>query len=431
MELTTNGENDNPITNRLKKIVLITSGMPALNPRLVKEADALWDAGYEVTVLYTYWNDWGAALNKQLLAEKKWTAIQAGGDPDEKPFVYLLSRLVHKVAKLLAEKTGRYSYFANTAIARSSFFLTREAKKHPADLYIAHNLGALSAAVKAAKHFEKPCGFDAEDFHRQETDDDTNSYHYRMATFIEDKYLPLVNYLTASSPLIAERYARLYKRTIPSILNVFPKTEQLKVVNNIDKPIQLFWFSQNLGPKRGLEIIIEALGLTKTSFNLHLLGNVSPQYKEQLLQLAQSKEVDTACIYFYPPLKADEIFGFAARFDIGLASETGFCLNNNIALSNKLFTYIQSGLAVVASNTPAQSALISQYPQIGKTYKNAAELAAVLPAYAKDRSLLNRTKKEAWETGQAVLNWDIECHKFLDIVENVLTASQHENHPKK
>jgi len=112
----------------------------------------------------------------------------------------------------------------------------------------------------------------------------------------------------------------------------------------------------------------------------------------------------------------------AAKFDIGLASETGFSLNNNIALSNKIFTYMQSGLAVAASNTPAQSALMQQYPETGKTYSNAKELSIILTGYDQNRELLFQTKNEAFKIGQNQLNWENESRKFLNVVERALIA---------
>jgi len=48
---------------------------------LVKEADALTNAGYQVTVLYAYWNDWGTLYDEELLAGKNWKAIRASGAP--------------------------------------------------------------------------------------------------------------------------------------------------------------------------------------------------------------------------------------------------------------------------------------------------------------------------------------------------------------
>jgi len=405
-----------------QKILLVSSGQPSLNPRLVKEADALTTAGFEVIVLYTYWNDWGTLYDKQLLTEKKWKAIRLGGDSEQKRFTWFLSRLVHKVSRYVLQKTGKYAWFSDIAIARGSYFLIRGAKKHKADLYIAHNLGALPAVVKAAELYKKPCGFDAEDFHRQEVDDDVNSYNFKLSSCVEDKYLSSVNYVTASSPLIAERYALLYKRTVTSILNVFPQTPVHVITLNKNKPLKLFWFSQTIGPNRGLELIIEAIGLAKIASELHLLGQPANGYKQQLSQLAQAAGIANYNLYFYEPIKADQIFNVASQFDIGLASEAGVCLNRNISLTNKLFTYIQSGLAVAASNTPAQRALMGQYPQIGKVYRNAKELSMVLTEYDKNRELLFQTKNEAFKIGQTQLNWENESRKFLNVVESALLA---------
>lgn len=402
------------------KILLISSGQPSLNPRLVKEADSLTNAGYDVTVLYSYWNDWGTQHDQELLASKKWKAIRAGGDPVQKRAAWFLSRLIHKTATMMLQRTGNYKYFADTATARASYFLIKEAKKHKADLYIAHNLGALPAAVKAAGLYKKPSGFDAEDFHRQEVNDDTNSYHYKIVSYLEDKYLPGLNYITASSPLIAEKYAVLYKRTVTSILNVFPKTAVISVIKNEDKPLRLFWFSQTIGPNRGLETIIEAIASARTAVDLHILGKFADGYGGHLLQLAQNAGITSNDLYFHEPVMADELFKIAAQFDIGLASETGFCLNNNMALSNKIFTYIQSGLAVAASKTPAQSALMAQYPRAGKTYRNAKELAAIITAYDQDRELLFQTKTDAFKIGQSLLNWENEGQKFLAVITSLL-----------
>ena len=61
-----------------KKILIITTGQPSLNPRMVKEADALSAAGHEVEVLYQYWNEWASEMDASLLKTKKWKATRIG-----------------------------------------------------------------------------------------------------------------------------------------------------------------------------------------------------------------------------------------------------------------------------------------------------------------------------------------------------------------
>lgn len=401
------------------KIVLISSGQPSLNPRLVKEADALADAGYRVTVLYAYWNAWGTAHDMDLLRTKKWDYIRVGGDPEETPAIYWLSRVIQKVAAQIFRAT-HIRCFADVAMARAGYFLRRKAQQYKAAIYIAHNLGALPAAAIAAKRNRALYGFDAEDFHRQEVNDDENSYHYRLCSAIEDKYIPAAAYITAASPLIAGEYARTYRRPVTAILNVFPRVKHAAVHPGAG-PLRLIWFSQTTGPNRGIETAIEALALSGVATELHLLGRPAAGYEAALLNHARRLGFDTDRIIFHEPVTSDKIFGFVSRFDIGLASEPGFCLNNNIALSNKIFTYLQCGLAVLASDTPAQSAFLAQYPQIGKLYHDAQDLSAIIRLYNTDRALLAAARKEAFRAGQTDLNWETESHKLLTIVNSLLT----------
>ncbi len=403
-----------------KHVVMLSSGQPSLNPRLVKEADALSDAGYQVTVIYAYWNNWGTLHDERLLTAKNWKAIRAGGDPQQKPLTYFVSRLIHKTCKFIQQKSGNFTRFTDLAVARSSYYLIKEAKKTKADLYIGHNLGALPAVIAAAKKHNAKCGFDTEDFHRNEVSDDTGSFNYKIAKYLEDKYLPLVDYITASSPLIAEKYSELYNRKVTPVLNVFPKTIIPIIINNNDSPLKLFWFSQTIGPNRGLETLIEAVGLLQTPIEMHLLGQPVDGYKLQLSQLAEMGRITNLKIFFYEPVEADKVFQFASKFDIGIASETNVCLNREISLTNKIFTYIQSGLAVAASNTLAQNELLQQYPQTGKIYTDARELSAILKRYDADRKLLFETKNEAFKIGQTQLNWEKEHEKILHVIETTL-----------
>src|ERR1017187_2996597 len=62
------------------KICLLTPGQPSTNPRLVKEADALATAGFDVTVVYAHWESWATKADAALLATRKWSHIRVGGD---------------------------------------------------------------------------------------------------------------------------------------------------------------------------------------------------------------------------------------------------------------------------------------------------------------------------------------------------------------
>ncbi len=400
------------------KVVLVTPGQPALNPRLVKEADALTDAGYQVTVFFSYWNSWGSDFTKKLLHSKKWDAICVGGDPVEKPLVYFISRVIYSITRFIVKKVGPINYFAELAATRSAFFLIHEVKKHNADLYIGHNLGALPAIVKAAKKHNAKCGFDAEDFHRNEISDDINSFNFKTAKYLEDKYLTGVDYISASSPQIAGAYQQLYPGKKPiTLLNVFPKNTSLKQrsINSADA-VKLFWFSQTIGANRGIDDVINALQLLdKNQFELHLLG--APQ--EGFIDKINSSGIS---VKFHNPIHPDELTDFAFQFDIGLALEPGFCTNNNLALSNKLFTYMQAGLAIIASDTTAQQDFMSKNSQIGSLYPKGdpKALATILLGYYQNRDELTNCKTQSLRLAHQQYNWETESKKFLSVVKETL-----------
>jgi glycosyltransferase involved in cell wall biosynthesis len=415
----------NNLNNIKTHIVLITSGQPSLNPRLVKEADALVGAGYQVTVIYQYWNAWGTKYDTGLLAKKSWRAIRVGGAPTKKRSVYLLSRIIRKAGNIIAKYCGFGLGAAELAIGRCTMLLYKEALKHPADLYIAHNLAAMPAAVKAAKKARAKCGFDMEDYHRNEVHDNPKEFDVRLKTYIEEKYIPLTDYLTASSKQIADNYQLIFpsKKIVP-ILNVFPKNQDEQNIKT-GSTLKLLWFSQSVGLNRGIEDVLRALKLLEpAAIEFHILGQLTTPVNEALAQIIKTLEfVCQPAIFYHDPIHPDDLIQFASQFDIGLALEPGFSINNKMALSNKIFTYINAGLALIATDTPAQQYLIDEYPLIGKLYKpgDYTALSIIIKNYIEHPTLLKDTRQAAYQAGQTVLNWETERSKFLAVIANTLS----------
>lgn len=405
--------------SKRKSILLITSGQPSLNPRLVKEADALVDAGYQVTVLYAYWNEWGTKADEDLLNSKKWRALRVAGHPRKRPVTFFISRLIHKFASISWLKFNR-KYFADLAVARSSFFLIRAAKKFKADLYIGHNLGALAATFKAANANDKPSGFDAEDLHRFESSNDDQNADVVLKSYIENKYIPQITYTSASSDSIANAYLQLFPgKNFEVLLNVFPLFFLPVVSINKEAPIRLVWFSQTVGFNRGIEDIVNGLQHCEVgNFELHLLGLHSPRIVLALAKL----NLNGSKIYYYDPIDPNKLQSFVAQFDIGLALEPGFSKNNDFALSNKLFTYMQAGLAVIATDTTAQQTLIKRYPKIGKLYKkyDSEMLADILKHYYDNRDELHEAKLSSRDLAINTMNWEEESKKFIAHIKAIL-----------
>lgn len=404
-----------------QKVVLITSGQPSLNPRLVKEADALEEVGYQVTVIYQYRNDWATKLDQKLLAQKKWKTISVGGDPITKKITYLKTRIIFKISQKLVKLLGFKFGLAETAIGRCTPLLIKKAQSINADLYIGHNLAALPAAVLAAKKNHAKCGFDAEDFHRNESSDDKSNPDVLLKTYIEDKYIKQLDYFSTASPLISLAYQEIYPFLDPiTLLNVFPTQAINPRKKAREKSLKLFWFSQTIGLKRGLEQVINTMGALKEySIELHLLGDIDIETQTHFSLITQRYGLKSNMIFYYLPILPDEIFSFASQFDIGLATEISIPKNRDICLTNKIFTYIQSGLAILASTTTAQQMLMSSYPNMGLVYEN-KHLSNKILEYINSAPLLELHQNNACKYAMKALNWEIEKEKLLSTIKEVI-----------
>jgi glycosyltransferase involved in cell wall biosynthesis len=390
-----------------KTICLITNGHISSNPRLVKEAMALSKRGFKVHIIFTQYVDYLVEHDLQILAaNSEWTCQYLN---------WTGNSLTSKINRLKSVLIRVINHRTNTRVNRNFAWQLKKAITYPADMYIAHNLGALPVAVMAAKKNNVKCGFDAEDFHRNEVSDDSSNEDVKLKIAVEDVNIPQLDYMTASSPQIAGEYALLYNREATTIVNVFAKIAMLNISRNDHKPLQLFWFSQTVGPARGIETAIKGIGIAGLKIELHLLGKSGSDYENQLREMA-AVSAPNCTINFYKPVFPDDIFKLARQFDIGLALEPTTPLNRSICLTNKLFTYIQCGLAVIASNTIAQSWFLQQHPETGKLYNDEQRLANILVEYDNDRELLHQTKQACYTAGQTKLNWETESDKFIDTI---------------
>lgn len=394
-----------------KKIAIVTTSHLTSNPRVVKEADALAENGYLVTVLYCYTAKWAEDNG---VKENTWESILVGGHPVERKWIWNRTRIRRKLCSYFPVFPG----LTERSVCRAYNELLYIARKLNADLYIGHNIGALSVVANAARYLNKPFAFDAEDFHRGES-----ILHERnkLAQIIEDRYLPHASYISTASPLITREIERLFPfKKVATINNVFSRKLQPALRSSVaTNPLKLFWFSQTVGRDRGIQDAIEAMNLLP-DFNIELtiLGNCKEEIKSFFLG---QQKVDKHRLNFIDPVKPDAIFRLAAEHDIGLALEPAFSKNNDIALSNKIFSYLLAGNAVLASETAMQKKFTDSYPGIGRSHPigDVEALASNLKFFYLNRQALNKARESAWKLAHDELNWEEEQKKLLEIIGNI------------
>ena len=411
----------------MARICLLAPGQPSVDPRLVKEADALHEVGHEVQVLCSHMIPWADAADRELLQTRPWRCTYVGGDFNAGSAEYWRTRLRHGLARRLPLAWPLSDRLRRYAVCRVLPELAGAAMRARADLYIAHYTGALVAAADAARANRALFGFDAEDF-------EAGSYPLaagpspmdRLIERFERQYLPRCSYVTAASPGIAEAYNAKYGIPLPTtILNVFPLAERPRELRAMppDGPLRLYWFSQTIGLGRGLEDVIQAMGQLKgCNIELHVRGRWAGGYKEALFSLATSVGVLHQQIYSHDPEPQGEMIRLAAIHDVGLALERKNNENHDLCIANKIFTYLLAGNAVIATATSGQQLIMKIIGDAGFSYEpgDVNALARGLRLWYENRNILQQARQKSWDWGTRSFNWDLEKKKLVQQIEAVL-----------
>ena len=411
------------------RICLISQAHLSANPRLLKEARALSQAGYKVSIICGKYSRWGSEADERLF-QPSWKVRQVAFGPSEagKP-TYVRQNLVSRAAKLLFKYGVRPKVVEVAALGPVALDLKAAALQcEPADLYIAHYPSALPAAAAAAHRFGAKFAFDAEDFH---LGDLPALPHNDLAKLnvgtIENRFLPHAVFVTASSPLIADAYEENYRIQRPTvILNAFPKSKAPAIATqrgSVSPAPSLYWVSQTIGSGRGLETAIKAIAISKSQPHFYMRGNINDPYRDQLVALALDLGISDH-VHFLAPLHPDALEEACAEFDLGYAGETGFSDNNSLALSNKIFSFITSGLPIVVSDTAAQAAFL---PSLGKAAKlfsigNEHSLSTAIDHFLVDPVELTAGREHSWHLGQNLLSWETQEQSFLELVRSQISS---------
>jgi glycosyltransferase involved in cell wall biosynthesis len=393
--------------SRRARVTVVTSGHLSTCPRILKSADALTADGYDVRVIAT--------------RHERWATDAEGG------VTYWRSGARYRAARAAAAAFGPARVplaVASRAFGRVHSELVRAIAADPGDLIYGGTTGALAAIAEAAGRTRTPYGIDLEDFHAGETLGADAPLVDALATRVERAVLPGAAFVTTGSEAIAAAYQARDGVAAAVIHNTFALPLQHPEVSRVDPDrLRLYWFSQTIGPGRGLEDAILALGRSGAAAHLALRGRAQNGYVEALTALAATKapRVEVAHLAPAPP---DAMIECARGYDVGLALEQMTPRNRQLCLTNKAFTYVLAGMAVAITDTPGQHALGVDLGR-GAALVPAADVDALAGAFARwaaDPSALDCAKRTAWQAAVRRWHWEHETERgaLLALVREAL-----------
>lgn len=225
---------------------------------------------------------------------------------------------------------------------------------HRADVIFANNLAMLPLACEIAG--ESPVIFDAHEFSPGEQ----GELWWRLimspyADHLLRAYLPRTAAAMTVSEGIAECYESVYGVRPVVVTNAPPGVDLSPTP--VGDPIRLVHHGM-ADPKRLLESMIEAVALLGERFALDLI--LVPGDRRYIARL-RGMAAERRGVRVIEPVGPGDLVGRLNDYDVGVYLLPMGFLNNELALPNKLFEFIQARLAVAIGPSPEMARVVSSH----------------------------------------------------------------------
>jgi len=401
----------------MPRILIVTSGPLCRNPRALKEAMTLGSAGYDLTVATIASHARFEDFDRAILENAPFKKVSVMHVPTLRKTQ--LRKTFSRLHTWLARRGVRYGIQSVQAFGPAAE-LKQLALNHPAELTIVHTELGL-AVGNALLGKGRRVATDIEDWHSEDLLPQERRHRpNRLLRDIERNLLNHCAYTSTTSNALADALHVRYGGQRPAVItNSFP-LQPTPEPRATDQPPQFFWFSQTIGPGRGLELFLAAWARTKAPSMLVLLGEPRIGYRENLQNHLPLSHRDR--VKFHPLVSPAELPTVIARHDIGLALEQPFIVNRDLTITNKIIQYLNAGLAIVASSTSGQREVIAENPAAGilvEAHETTA-FARSLDALLVDRAALATRQLAARRLAEEKYCWEREEPHLLALVSEAL-----------
>lgn len=390
-----------------KSILFLTSLNLVTNPRILKEIKLASGEHYIVNVIYFRLGNWSDDASMEIVKEfpqVNFNRLSATRSPF---FFWFFTSLLERVCRLIYPVIKWLPLIA-FGVSKRSFVLLKaiQSFKQPIDLIVAHNPATFYPAFIMSRSLGCPYIIDLEDYHPGESNGKKNNL---MIKELQNYLIPRSNFITSSSPLILKEVETDIGQIKCSVIipNVFNEADFYEPQAKTTERLKIIWFSQHISHGRGLEAFIPLIIKNKKHVELTLVGKLNDDFYRSYL-------IESPNVKILEPLPQKKLHESLADFDIGLALEPGKDLNNNLALSNKIYAYLQAGLYVIASSTPAQKKLIDQFPDQGLvTLLDPKHIEMSLQFIIENKFKIRQSARSRFLQNKKI-SWEIESKKVLE-----------------
>lgn len=382
---------------RQQRAVIISFTKIAQEPRAIRQARALLDAGWHVTLT-------GHAGDNPNPDGCDFIPLEP---TDRLPSALRPLALTALLGSSLWSKSGELYYWLRSAHRSAA----RRLGEIDASLVVCNDYYTLPVAARLARRCRARLVADCHEYALGEYPESRtwNLLFRPYVDSIQRLYLPSADAITAVSAGIARQIATDYKlKSVPEVVRNTPPYEPV-AFRPCGDHIELLYHGL-IAPIRELHILIEALAATRPEFRLVVRGHGDQEYAARLHTLRDRLGL-TERVRFEPSVPLSQLINVAASSDVGVFLSRDLSPQMRFVLPNKLFEYLMAGLAVCVSDL-IEMAMIVKAHDAGVLVRQVTPRAVAEQINALDRPIIDVLKKRALAAARQ-LNWENERAAFL------------------
>ncbi|MGB1617860.1 MAG: glycosyltransferase family 4 protein [Cycloclasticus sp.] len=289
------------------------------------------------------------------------------------------------------------------------------------DVVHGHDVNTLPTAWLASVIARVPLVYDA---HEISTDREGYASFRKIVGWVEKKLMPRAAGTITTTDIRAKFFALAYKVPRPLVLQnrprltQGPKSEKIRQQLGLKEDWPIVIYQGGLQQGRGLERIVDAAQQVEGAYFVFIGGGrLELPLKEQTARLGLEDKV-----HFIDTVSLDELPQYTASADIGVQAIENTCLNHYSTDSNKLFEYMMAGLPVIATSLPEIRKLVLEH-DLGLLVASGEtnELASAIRCLVGNSDMRQKLGKNSAIAAQQ-LNWEGQEGALLTLYKDVLAG---------
>jgi glycosyltransferase involved in cell wall biosynthesis len=279
------------------------------------------------------------------------------------------------------------------------FLLTRRAHT-----FLSNDMDTLAANWLAARLRGKRLVYDSHEYWTEVPELIGRPRVRALWLWLERRLFPRVDAAMTVNASIAKIYTAAYRLPVHTVRNLPLLRTNLPERRDVGR-ILLYQGALNVG--RGLELLIDALQYLPEPYCLKVLGG-GPEFAAVQAHVAARGLGDRVAMLGWLPFS--DLPQHTAQAALGFSLEEDRGGSYHLALPNKLFDYIQSGIPVVVSDLPEMAAIVRTYgvgDVLAAERRQPEALAEVIRALCEDPVRWHAMRKAALIAAQE-LCWEQE-----------------------